>query len=115
LATPATYEKRAVPRYRLNLPVLVRWDQGGTHTCGGFTRDVSTNGVFVLCSEELPLAATVQIEILLPSSGQVPGTALKSTGRVVRNYGESEAAGFAIEGQFGQPEFPDPSARPALQ
>jgi hypothetical protein len=93
----------------------VRWHQGGTRTCGGFTRDVSTNGAFVLCSEELPVGETVQIEILLPTSGQVPGTALKSTGRVVRRYGESEAAGFAIQGRLGQAEFPDASARPALQ
>ena len=115
LATPATHEKRVVPRYRLNLPILVRWHNGETYTCGGFTRDVSTKGVFVLCSEKLPLNTTVEIEILLPTSGKIPGRALKSTGRVVRTYDENEGEGIALEGQFGQSEFPDPRARPALQ
>jgi PilZ domain len=115
LATPATYEKRAAPRYRLSLPVLVRWSEGETHLCGGFTRDVSTRGAFVLCSEKLPLDTTVEIEILLPTSGKLPGMTVRTTGRVVRTYVENEGAGFAVEGQFGQSEFPDMAARPARQ
>jgi len=94
--------------------VLVRWYEGETHTCGGFTRDVSTKGVFVLCSEKPPIK-TVEIEILVPTSDQVPGMAIKTTGRVVRTYGENEGAGFAVEGQFGQSELPDVPARPDLQ
>src|SRR5947207_2062138 len=111
LATPATREKRAVPRYRLSLPVLLRWHNGEAHTCGGFTRDVSTKGVFVLCREKLPLNTTIQIEILLPTSGQLPGTALKTTAHVVRTYDENEGVGFAVEGPFGQSEFPSPSPK----
>jgi hypothetical protein len=115
LATAATYEQRVVPRYRLTLPVLVRWPAGsGTHTSGGFTRDVSTRGVFVLCSEKLPAETMVGIEILLPTPDKLPGMVLKTTGRVVRTQGENEGAGFAVEGQFGQSEFPDVGAKAAL-
>lgn len=106
MATPATYEKRAVSRYQLSLPVLVRWRGGETHTCGGFTRDVSIIGLFVLCREELPLNTTVEIEILLPTSRKLPGTAVKTTGRVIRTHGENEGPGFAMEGQFGYSELP---------
>ena len=115
MATSATYEKESSSRYRVSLPVLVSWGDGKTHTCGGFTRDVSTTGVFVLCREKLPLNTTVEIEILLPTSGKLPGTAVKTTGWVVRTYGENEGAGLAIEGQFGHSELPGVTGSQAAQ
>ena len=65
-------EKRTVRRYRLSLPAIFSWVDGEKHTCGGFTRDVSTKGAFVFCSEPVPGDAVVEIEILLPASGEVP-------------------------------------------
>jgi hypothetical protein len=91
-------EKRTVCRYRLSLPAIFRWVDGEKYTCGGFTRDVSTKGAFVLCSEPVPANAVVEIEILLPTSGEVPGIAVRAKAHVVRN----NAIGFAVEGQIGQ-------------
>jgi len=96
-------ERRTVCRYRLSLPALLSWVDGKKHTCGGFTRDVSAKGAFVLCSESVPANAMVDIELLLPTSGEVPGTTVRAKAHVVRN-GD---IGFAVEGQFGQPDLPD--------
>lgn len=96
-------EKRTVRRYRLSLPAIFSWVDGEKHTCGGFTRDVSTNGAFVLCSEPVPANTVVEMEILLPTSGELPGTAVRAKAQVLRN----KAIGFAVAGQFGQPELPD--------
>jgi hypothetical protein len=63
----------------------------------------------VLCSERVPLNTTIRIEVLLPTSGQVPGTPIKTAARVVRTYGQNEGEGFAVEGEFGQSEFPNRS------
>ena len=100
-------EKRAVRRYRINLPTLVTWSDGQKHTCGGFTRDISAKGAFVLCSEPAPANAAVEIEILLPTSGDVPGTAVRAKAHVVRLHEQTENTGFAVEGPFGQSDLAD--------
>jgi hypothetical protein len=96
-------EKRTVCRYRLSLPALLSWVDGEKCTCVGFTRDLSAKGAFVLCSKRVPANAAVEIEILLPTSGEVPGTTVRAKAHVVRKG----AMGFAVEGQFGQPDPPD--------
>ena len=101
--TTAMQEKRRVCRYRLSLPALLSWVDGENHTCVGFTRDVSAKGAFVLCSKSVPPNAMVEIEILLPTSGEVPRTAMRAKAHVVRQ----EAMGSAMEGHFGQPDLPD--------
>lgn len=96
-------EKRTVRRYRLSLPAIFSWVDGEKYTCGGFTRDVSTEGAFVFCGEPVPANAVVEIEIFLPTSGEVPGAAVRAKAHVVRN----NAIGFAVAGQFAQPGLSD--------
>jgi PilZ domain-containing protein len=107
-------EKRAAPRCRLNLPTLVSWIDGEKHTRGGFTRDISTEGAFVLCRRRVPGNAAVEIEILLPASSEVPGTLVRAKARVVRVHGQSEPTGFAVEGSFGESDAPDEFTEPTV-
>jgi hypothetical protein len=62
-------EQRTTARYQLILPVLFDWQdpEGTFHREGGFTRNVSTRGLYVDCSTLCPPAgALLRIEVLLP-------------------------------------------------
>jgi PilZ domain-containing protein len=96
------HEKRATRRYRLNLPTIINWVDGGNRTCGGFTRDISAEGAFVSCRDQIPANTDLEIEILLPISGTAPGTTLRAKAHVVRTHSENEGIGIAVKGQFGQ-------------
>jgi hypothetical protein len=93
-------EKRVAPRYRLHLAVLFKFRNHETHKEGGFTRDMSAKGLFVMSTVAPPLRTTLDLEILFPASGQIPGIAIAATGRVVRISTHGEGHGFAVETQL---------------
>lgn len=95
-------ERRKASRYRLRLPVLFSWTQGEQfHTEGGFTRDVSANGLFVTSSVAPPARAAIKLELILPAIGQTAENAMRATGSVVRRFASSQPRGFAIAADFG--------------
>jgi hypothetical protein len=64
----------------------------------GYTRDISSIGVYVLTGERLPSGAVVKLEVTLPSlRGQSSGACLRTHGHVVR----SEDVGFAAAADMG--------------
>lgn len=95
-------ELRSAFRYGLSAPAHFSWeiaDRGRVHG-EGITRDLSTQGAFVVTSTCPPMQTAVHVEIALPS---LPGmrTAICLTGmaRVVRVEKPSEDCdeiGFAI-------------------
>jgi len=96
-------ERRKATRYRLQLPVLFSWHEGDEiRTRGGFTRDVSVQGIFVTSSAAPPLRTAVNVELLLPPSlGQVPENIIKAQGFVVRVCGRTEIPGFVVAADLG--------------
>jgi len=67
----------------------------------GYTRDISTRGVFVFMNEAPPAGTTVRLEFQFPpleeSSG---GLHLKSVGEVVRVETNGQGTGFAAVSEF---------------
>lgn len=98
-------ERRAFTRYALSVPVLFNWqkEDGGCQG-GGFARDVSMGGAYILCpATNCPVVrAAISIEVLLPTVG-VSGAGLKLSGQgqVVRTGSEIEPPGFAVMTKFG--------------
>ena len=96
-------ERRQAARYHLQLPVIFSWRDGHEiRIQGGFTRDVSVQGMFVTSSVMLPVRIPLNLELLLPPNlDQMPGNILKAPGYVVRTCSVSEPHGFAIAAQLG--------------
>ena len=98
-----TMQQRKSVRFQLRLPVIFQWNdaQGGRQQNGGFTRDISTRGLFVYSPIPPPPDVTVELEVMLPpleESGH--GVRLQSEGRVLRIERKGEQAGFAATGDF---------------
>ena len=92
-------ERRGATRYHLRMPVVFRCTDGKTESpaSGGFTRDVSTKGVFVICDVPPPPTTCVAIEILLtPLEPEIAGLRLEGSGVVVRI--DQTGGGFAMMG-----------------
>jgi hypothetical protein len=93
-------ERRSFRRYDLSAPVLYRWigDDGTERHGGGFTRDVSTGGMYITCEDDPPpVGAPVAIDVSFPTlDARLAGLKLKAKANVVRRGGSSEGKGFAI-------------------
>lgn len=81
---------------------------GDTIKSQGYTRDISSGGVFVLTSDRLSSGTAVKLEVSLPAPRETSSSAsLMSEGRVVR----SEETGFAAAADTGfRMRFPEPSS-----
>lgn len=90
-------DRRQSARYELRVPVLFHWADG--HTAGGFSRDLSQAGAYVVCeTDDCPeRGVALALEVWLPSlQAETQGLKLKLRGIVVRTCGASEPAGFAV-------------------
>ena len=98
----AVQPRRAV-RFQMRLPAIFRWtdEQGIVRQEGGFTRDISTAGLFVYASTPPPPDTVVELDVLILLPEQRQGTHLRGSGRVVRVEGKGEHAGFAAVTDFG--------------
>ena len=87
----------------MRLPVIFRWidEQGHNSQGAGFTRDISTAGLFVYSATPPPADAAVHLEVLLPLHEGGQGTRLEGLGQVIRIEGKGERAGFAATSDFG--------------
>ena len=64
----------------------------------GYTRDISSAGVFVITDHRLPSGTMLKLEVALPSPrGQRSGAHLRTQGQVVR----TEEVGFAAAANMG--------------
>ena len=92
---------RRATRYRVHAPVIFQWidEEGVQRQAGGFTRDISTGGIFVLSAMSPPIGTGISLEVILPSLAAASrGCQLKADGRVVR----VESEGFGGTADFGQ-------------
>lgn len=96
-------EQRSHTRYPVRAPVIFQWqdEQGGEQQGGGFTRDISTGGVYVLCSPAPAPGSALRLEVMLPPiHPEARDVRLQADGRVTR----VEAGGFAALSDLGLPE-----------
>ena len=94
-------ERRKAARFLLGCPAIFEWtdQQGRPHAGAGFTRDVSTLGVFVLSTVSPPDESKLQMQILLPQPAE-EGLKLRSEATVVRIESKNEGSGFAARSEF---------------
>jgi hypothetical protein len=94
-------QRRTSVRYRLRLPVIFHWYDGGEHTEGGFTSDVALDGAFIRSKRLPPAGSEVRIEVLIPSPYD-PGDELRihCTGKVTRVVNQGGFSGFGVVGDF---------------
>ena len=97
-------EKRKAVRYRLCLPVIFKWtDEGGSPVQeAGFTRDISTVGLYISCPKLPPIQTALALELLLPPTKKVLSESVKleATVEIVRVGSDAEERGFATVGKL---------------
>jgi hypothetical protein len=94
-------EFRAVERFAVRLPVFLNWRGAEEQECRaeGFTRDISTRGMFVVTNNVPPEGRVLQFEIDLAFDEGAPLTQVEGQGRVVRverASSNSVAIGLAV-------------------
>ena len=101
LAAVTTSERRSAVRYKLQLPVIFYWDDGTSHTDGGFTCDVARDGALIRSASCPPIGCEIRIEVLLPSpnSGSEE-LRIQCVGIVTRAVHQGAIATFGVEGDF---------------
>lgn len=99
-------KQRNTRRYELSLPVLFSWSDGSGNVQkqGGFTRDISTNGLYVVGDVSPPVGALLTVEVLLPQAYQPKSNSARliAAMRVSRVYEAKDVRGFAAVGDFNQ-------------
>jgi len=105
-------KQRICRRYELQLPVLYSWtdETGAMHQAGGFTRNISTQGIYIVSTQLPPRGADLSLQATLPPLEEAANVIpLQASGRVLR----IEGRGFALTSDFGlwgEAEF-EPEAR----
>jgi hypothetical protein len=99
-------ERRRTVRYNLCLPLVFEWtDAGGILIQEpGFTRDISTGGLYVTCAKSPPINSTVSLRIALPANKEILPSSLRleATAKVIRLASAGEAGGFAAVGELAK-------------
>ncbi len=98
----AALDRREHLRFGLRVPVTYSWRCDESEIYGtGFSGNISTHGIFVLCNEPPPEKTAVQLEVSLLSE-DIPGSGvyLRAAGQIVRTIGEGSAVGFAARAKF---------------
>jgi len=93
--------KRSAVRYKLQLPVIFHWNDGGECTGGGFTSDVALDGALINSSMCPPVGSDVLIEVLLLSpvwGGQE--MRIQCAGKVTRVVDQGDFMSFGVRGDF---------------
>jgi PilZ domain len=98
-------ERRKAARYGLRVPVLFSWEDTQPKQDGGFTRDISASGAYVLCEKSCcPTPGdTVAIQLILPPIANMEGQGMKLNfeGQVLRTGDFQEESGFAVLAEYG--------------
>jgi PilZ domain len=94
-------QRRSSVRYRLSLPVIFHWSDGGEFTEGGFTYDVALNGALICSTKCPPVGTDVRIEVLVPSpADSSEQLRIQCVGRVTRAITEGGQCTFGVKGWF---------------
>ena len=97
-------ELRKAVRYRLDLPVTYRWtgSSGRARLGMGFTRDISSAAMFVLCEQCPPANAVVSCEVMLSRPHSHGYCQIIASGRVLRTEKNPHRRvfGFALFGDM---------------
>lgn len=104
-------ERRKAVRFGLTFPVLFKWREGrqNERQGGGFSRDVSSGGIYVECESCPPVNATICLEVLVPSPSARPlALRLKAEGEVVRLHKLAKRGGFGASAGFKLTRSPSP-------
>lgn len=93
-------ELRQRLRYQLQVPVEIEWHSDrGRQKARGFTKDISSKGVFLFCESEIPLDTRLHLVIFLRTDGLGPMVTIDIVAkvcRVVKRLAEGELPGFAV-------------------
>ena len=97
-----TPERRSAVRYRLHLPVIFHWNDGGEFTEGGFTYDVALDGALICSTRCPPIGCDVRIEVLIPSPDQrSEQLRIQCVGKVTRAVvSQGNCGSFGVRGFF---------------
>ena len=100
VVTPA--ERRRAVRYRLEVPLVYRWQSSGCSVLqgDGVTRDISAKGAYVLTVSAPPVDAVVDVEVYLLGFRE-PKSRIKARMRVSRvddSISASGRLGFSLVG-----------------
>jgi hypothetical protein len=94
-------ELRNQLRYELQVPVEIEWQSNtGKQKARGFTRDISSKGVFLICEPKIPLGSYIHLTIFLRTDGLGPKVTLDVVAkvcRVVKPVAEGEIPGLAVQ------------------
>lgn len=94
-------ELRQKARYGLQFPAEIEWQsKGGRRKIRGFTKDISSKGMFLLCESEVPIDAQLHLTILLRTDGLGPMVTLDVVAkvcRVVKPLAQGELSGVAVQ------------------
>ncbi len=98
--------RRNSARYKLRLPVIFHWIDGGEHTEGGFTSDVALDGALILSSRCPPVGSEVRIEVLVPAPNCGGGEIrIECLGTVSRVVGHQGSCAFGVQGYFSDDQL----------
>ena len=90
-------ERRASPRYKLQLPVVLEWmGDAGKQVEAGFTHDVSKKAARVMCSAHPAMNSAVHILIALPTGATTTPPRVGGRGQVARILTSEEGQGVVI-------------------
>lgn len=95
--------RRAFRRFQLAVPALFRWREAEEYREVGCCANIGMGGLFVLTTKQPPLAAEVQVEVMLPAFDPAAREVrINYVGRVIRTQesGYLSSAGFAVAGCF---------------
>jgi PilZ domain len=101
-----TAERRKAVRYRLEVPLVFRWQGAGRSwlQCDGVTRDISAKGAYVIAVTSPPAGAVVHVEVYLLGFHERKSRikARMKALRVDTYAGRSGRMGFALKGDSFQ-------------
>ncbi|HVP64330.1 MAG TPA: PilZ domain-containing protein [candidate division Zixibacteria bacterium] len=66
-STPNYSEKRSIPRFALELPILLNVWEGTAQAMAGQTRDISSQGVCFLLDADASIGSTIDFVLTLPT------------------------------------------------
>jgi hypothetical protein len=96
-------EKRRLKRYRLQVPVELRWKNvSGWREQAALMRNMNTHSISVQCPEQLAPGVSVRVQCLLRRSAAPPDLQLAGSGTVLR-CDPMEDGGYAIVVQAKTP------------
>lgn len=92
-------EERKAVRFRLPATVIFRW---ANQASVGRTRDISIEGVFVICDTLPPVGTALSFDVYLPplETNTLQRPHLEAAGKVIRVEVGEESSGFAATAPF---------------